>query len=88
MPNDELTVEQARSLLAASTDDNAIRSAWRDANSSPRYVMMLHYPQSFELYVKKLFSEESTNGGGEHPGKDRDPGFLPYESNRFKFKQR
>ncbi|CAG5107451.1 Oidioi.mRNA.OKI2018_I69.chr1.g3328.t1.cds [Oikopleura dioica] len=67
LPNDELTVEQARSLLAASTDDNAIRSAWRDANSSP--------------------SDESTNGGGEHPGKDRDPGYLPYESNRFKFKQ-
>jgi len=67
VPNDELTIEQARALLHASTEEESLLEAWKNANTSP--------------------SDESTNGGGEHPGKDRDPGFLPYEVNRFKFKQ-
>jgi len=30
----------------------------------------------YRLLPKNKLSDESTNGGGEHPGKDRDPGFL------------
>ena len=36
MPNDELTVEQARALLHASTEEDALLQAWQNANSSPR----------------------------------------------------
>lgn len=41
----------------------------------------------FVKWINIVKSDESTNGGGEHPGKDRDPGYLPYEMNRFKFQQ-
>ena len=36
VPNDELSVEQARALLHASTDEDSLVNAWKNANSSPR----------------------------------------------------
>ena len=36
VPNDELTIEQARALLHASTDEESLLEAWKTANSSPR----------------------------------------------------
>ena len=51
VPNDELTIEQARALLHASTDEESLLEAWKTANSSPRFA------KSYDSYDTGLYSQ-------------------------------